>query len=475
MSRSATDAGAALAEARAALEAGRLDEAGRLCRAILADAPDDPGAQHLHGIVAFRSGDAKGGAALLERAIAHAPANAVYRRDLCEMLRVLGRLDEALAQGRRAVALAPDDAGAHYNLGIVHYDRCELEAAIACQRRATQIAPDHAAAHFELAEALLLSGDLARGWPEYEWRYRMPGAPALLPPTERPQWNGEAAGPVLLIADQGFGDTIQFARYIPAASRRCARLLVACSAEMETLIAPLPGIARISRNWQDIGAFDAYAPLSSLPYLFGTDLASIPPSVPYLRAEPARSARWRDRLDRLVSASHRRIGLVWAGRPSHGNDANRSLPLERLAPLAALDGTTLIALQTGPARRQIGGFYAMLPLLNLGPELADFADTAAVVDALDLVISVDTAVAHLCGALAKPVWLLLPFAPDWRWLLGRDDSPWYPTMRLFRQQAPGDWAAVVASVVDRLRRGREERRGQAISSTGTILRSSAPR
>ena len=417
---------------------------------------DDPGALHLRGVAAFRAGDAAGAMALLERAVAGAPSDPTYRRDLCEMLRVQGRLDEALAEGRRAVALAPDDANTHYNLGIVHYDRCELDAAIACQTRAIALAPDDAAAHFELAEALLLGGDFRRGWPEYEWRWRMPGVPTLLPSSDRPLWNGEKTGTLLLIADQGFGDTIQFARYIDAAARRCSTLLIACSREMQTLIAQVAGEAPLFDTWQDIPSFDVYAPLSSLPRLFGTDLASIPAALPYLRAEPAKSARWRERLRLLVPAGYRRIGIVWAGRPSHGNDRNRSLPLARLKPLGALDRVALISLQKGPRQNEIGSFYAPLPVVNLAPEIADFTDTAAIVDNLDLVVSVDTAVAHLCGAMAKPVWLLLPFAPDWRWLLGRDDSPWYPTMRLFRQKSPGQWDAVVAAVVERLRQQRDK-------------------
>lgn len=422
---------------------------------VTSAAGDDPAALHRHGVAAFRAGDGEGAVALLERAAAGAPSNAAYRRDLCEMLRVQGRLDAALAEGRRAVALAPDDASAHYNLGIVHYDRCELDAAIACQTSAIALAPDDAASHFELAEALLLGGDFRRGWPEYEWRWRMQGVPPLLPTSDRPRWNGEKAGTLLLIADQGFGDTIQFARYIDAASRRCATLLIACSREMQTLIAQLAGDARLFETWQDIPRFDCYAPLSSLPGLFGTDLASVPAALPYLRAAPERKARWRERLRLLVPAGYRRIGIVWAGRPSHGNDRNRSLPLARLTPLGALERTALISLQKGPRQSEIGGFYATLPVVNLAPEIVDFADTAAIVDNLDLVISVDTAVAHLCGAMAKPVWLLLPFAPDWRWLLGRDDSPWYATMRLFRQKSPGQWDAVIASVVERLRQQRD--------------------
>jgi hypothetical protein len=187
-------------------------------------------------------------------------------------------------------------------------------------------------------------------------------------------------------------------------------------------------------------------PLGSLPLLAGTRLENIPPS-PHLRADPARAAAWQARLDRLLSSGYRRVGLIWAGNRAHTGDRERSMDLASLAALAAVEGVALVALQKGPSQAQVGAYFGRAPLLNLGPELRDFRDTMAVLEALDLLVSVDTGVVHLAGAMGKPAWVLLAFAADWRWLLERDDSPWYPSVRLFRQPAAGDWEAAVAQVV----------------------------
>ena len=377
--------------------------------------------------------------------------------DLCEIRRREGRLDEAAAHGRRAVTLDPGDAVGWYNLGVTHYDRLEVEASISCERRAVRLRPDWPDPHFELAEGLLLSGRLDEGWREYEWRWRLSGVPPLVPPAipgrsgrAVPQpWDGRPlpGGTLLLIADQGFGDTIQFARYLPMAAALCPDPVIACSPEMLPVIRSLPVSHRAFTAWEDAPPFDAYAALSDLPGLFDTVFDTIPASVPYLRAGPERVERWRERLDGLLPRGYRRIGLVWAGRPSHGNDRNRSLKLERLAPFFALERTVLVSLQKGPAQADAARFYGTAPLVSLGPELEDFADTMAVLAQLDHVVCVDTAVAHLAGAMGRPVSVLLPYAPDWRWLLGRSGTPWYPTITLHRQPAPGRWDEAVRGAV----------------------------
>jgi hypothetical protein len=401
---------------------------------------------HRSGVAHFQRGELAQAIECIERALVQGADPSMCHRDLCEMPRLQGRLDQAFDHGRRAVALDPCDCNAQYNLGLVHYDRGEIRDAIACQRRVIAQMPDHAAAHFELGEALLLDGDFRAGWEEFEWSFRMPGVPPPMPPTDKPCWEGETLndGTLLLVGDQGFGDTIQFMRYIPLVAKRCRELVIACSAEMTPLIAQLSGNAKIFRLWRDAPAFDRHARLSSLPRLFKTELDSVPAQVPYLRADPARAAHWKKRIATLAPSGYRRIGLVWAGRPEHGNDRNRSMALSKLAPLAALDQVALVSLQKGPAGGQIGGYFGPAPLINLAPDINDFVDTAGIIDALDLVVTVDTSVAHLAGAMAEPVCVLLPFAPDWRWLRDRDDSPWYPSARLFRQSRAGDWSDPVA-------------------------------
>lgn len=377
---------------------------------------------------------------------------AIRHRDLCELYRTRDRLDDALLHGRLATALAPDDAETHYNLGLLHYDRMEIEDSIRHERRALRLAPGHAGAHFELAEALLLSGRFEEGWQEYEHRFDLPGAPRLLPETnDRPQWDGRPMpdGTLLLIGDQGFGDTIQFCRYIPLVAKLCHRLVAAASAEMRPLIRQQTGIAACSDRWQDLPPFDAYCPLSGLPRLFHTDLGNIPARIPYLRADADRMRWWRRRIDQLLPKGPRRIAIVWAGRPTHGNDGRRTIRLGTLTKaLADRPDVALISLQKGPAQNEIGGYFGNAPLVNLGPEINDFADTMAVLACTERLVSVDTSVAHLAGAMGHPVSLLLPFAPDWRWLTGRDDSPWYPTVTLCRQEVPGDWLGAT----DKMRR-----------------------
>jgi tetratricopeptide (TPR) repeat protein len=432
--------------------AGRLDAAETLLRAILTEAPERHGAVHLLGVVTFRKGRAVEAAALMEQSLALAPTVALYSRNLCELYRVLGRLDEALVAGRRAAALAPDDPHCHHNLSVLHYHRLELDAAIAGAERALALAPDFPGAHFGIAEAALLKADFARGWEQYEWRFRLAGGAPLMPVTDKPQWDGTKLpeGTLLLIADQGYGDVIQFARYIPWAAERASDIALACSVEMQPIVRQLPGIRLIFDHWDRAPDFVTYCPLSGLPRLAGTTLETIPAPVPYLRADPPRAASWRERLDALVPAGYRRIGIVWAGRPTHRNDRNRSAALADLAPLGELPRTALLALQKGPGQAQISAYWGRAPLVNLGPEMRDFGDTMAILDALDLVVAVDTAIVHLAGAMGKPVWVMLPYAPDWRWLLDRGDSPWYPSTRLFRQSPARAWAPVVAAIAAEL-------------------------
>src|SRR5262249_42315398 len=247
---------------------------------------------------------------------------------------------------------------------------------------------------------------------------------------------------VLLQAEQGFGDTIQFIRYAPLVRACCARVVLQCPGALVRLMATVDGVDEVTPEVEPPTGAAARAPLLSLMHLFATRLETIPASVPYLAADPARIAKFRER---IAGAAGLKVGLVWAGSPKHKNDRNRSIPLDALAPLLAMEGVTFISLQKGERAAEITENYGQR-VIDLGPHLDDFADTAAAMSCLDLVIAVDTAVAHLAGALAIPVWVLLPFAPDWRWLQEREDNPWYPTMRLYRQPAIGDWGAMLHRV-----------------------------
>jgi tetratricopeptide (TPR) repeat protein len=429
--------------------AGRLDEAEAVLDRVLEKTPGDAEAIHLKGVLAVRKGRVAEGAALMERSVAIGPARPYYLRNLCEVLRTLGRYDEALDCGRRAAAGDPADPICHANLSVLYYERGEPLEAIASGERALAINPNLPGAHFGLAEALLLRGEFERGWEEYEWRFRMPGVPTLMPIEGVPQWDGQPleSGRLMLIADQGFGDGIQFSRYIPWAARRCAEVVVACSRELQPLIGQIPGIAQMFDRWEVAPACAAYLPLSGLPRLHGTRLDSIPAEMtPYLTPDPAKVAKWKARLDQLAAPHHRRVGLVWAGRPTHKNDRNRSVALNRLSAITDLDGITFVSLQKGPAEAQVAEYFGNAPLINLGPEIDEFTDSLAIMEGLGLVVTVDTAIGHLAGAMGQRAFIMLPYAPDWRWLEKRGDTPWYPSVRLFRPPGPRDWDAVSAEV-----------------------------
>jgi hypothetical protein len=433
------------------LHEGRLDAAEQIVAEILGKHPDHHHALHLLGMIRWRRGDGAGAIATIKRAVATPDADFGWHSALAEMCRVEGRLDEALHHGLQGVALAPESADAHYNLGIVHFDRGEIAESIACERRAIAINPGHPSAHFELGEALLLEGDLRAGWDEYEWRFRLNGVPPLVPNVQDAErfWNGEPLHDktLLVIADQGFGDVIQFMRYIPRIAAQCYDLVIACGAEVTPLIARMlekvPKKVRMFQLWKDAPAFDCYIALSSLPRLFGTELDTIPAETPYLRADTDRFDHWRHRLRALTPTGHRRIGLVWSGRTGPNASPNRAMTLDALAPLSTLSGVTLMSLQKSGAGAQVSHYYGAAPLINLAPDIRDFQDTAAIIENLDLVVTIDTSVAHLSGALGRPTAILLQFAADWRWLRHRTDSPWYPSARLYRQTKPRDWSSVV--------------------------------
>lgn len=449
-----------LAVIREYIEASRFDAADRLLGHVLASAPRHPEALHLSGFTAFKRNRVEQAATLMEQALA---AGASAPRQLCnlaEVYRLLGRIDEGLAAIRRAAALAPTDPVCHFNEAMLQYERMDAVACIRAARRALQLKPDMAEAHMRLGQALLLTEQYPEGWAEYEWRYKIAGAQPLMPAQflargTRPQWDGSRLGPgqrLLLIGDQGFGDVLMFARYLPWAFERAADVLVACSSEVaELLQRNFPG-PKYHIRWDEIPEYTAFCPFSGLPRLHGTERPTIPVPVPYIQPEPIRLAAMRAWLDARIPAGTRRIAIAWAGRPTHNNDRNRSVPLSTFAPLASVPGTAFVSLQKGPATQQIAGWPGPAPLHDADPLLTSFEDTAALAAAVDMVVCVDTSLGHVAGAMDRPAWIMVPFAPDWRWLTASEDTPWYPSLRLYRQAEPKTWAPVVERIAADLQR-----------------------
>jgi hypothetical protein len=438
------------------LEANRLDAAERMIGHVLAAAPNQPEALHTKGLILFKRNRVAEASALMERSIAlGGGGKATHYRNLSEVYRLQTRLDEALAAARRAVSLDPADPLGPFNMAMVLFDRMEIDACIAAARHALDLRPNLPQAHMKLGQALLVKGDMGPGWDHYEWRYQIPGAQPLMPKTDRPQWDGRALGPgerLLLVGDQGFGDVVMFARYIPWVIERTAELAIACSAEMEpTLRRMFPGVPLITR-WDQVGVFACYCPFSGLPRLKGTRIDSVPSATAYLTPEPERARLWRERLDAQLPPGLKRVAFAWAGRPTHNNDHNRTIALDTMAPLFEVPGVAFVSVQKGPATAQLAGYKGAAPLLNLDAQIQDFEDTIAILSAMDLLVSVDTSVVHFAGALGRPAWAMIPFAPDWRWLMAREDTPWYPSVRLFRHPQPKRWDLVIPRVAGELAR-----------------------
>ncbi len=357
----------------------------------------------------------------------------------------LRRYEEALASFDRALAVQPDYAKAFVDRGCTLREQRRFEEALACYDRALALRPDHVEAHYNEGMCRMLIGDLHRGWQKIEWGWIAARQRNAKRSFSQPQVFGsnELEGKtVLLHAEQGFGDMIQFCRYVPPVAERGARVIFEIYEPLRELMGTLPGVAQFVTTGEPLPDFDMHCPLLSLPLALGAGSATILSQTPYLRASPQAVMDWNDRL----GPRHRpRIGLAWSGRPSHDNDHNRSMRLGTFLPrLADFNATYVSLLQD--VRADDAPALQGSDVLDFGKELKTYADTAALIANLDLVISVDTSVAHLTGALAKPLWLLLPFTPDWRWQLDRDDSPWYPTARLFRQDETRGWDSVMARV-----------------------------
>jgi Flp pilus assembly protein TadD len=434
-------------------QAGRLDEAEGLFRQVLAVNPRHADSLHLLGVIAYQTGRHDLAADMIRKAIAINPREASLHSSLGNLLKEQGRLDEAVAYYRRAVELKPNFPEALNNLGNALRAQRRLDEAVTSYHRALELRPDDPEAHYNLAMALLARGDMPAGWEEHEWRWKTPQLAPSRRDLAQPQWRGEAAeGRTLLIhAEQGLGDTLQFCRYAPLAAARGLRVILEVQKPLMRLLGSLSGVDRLAALGEATPQFDLHCPMLSMPLALGTTITTIPGDVPYLRADAAQVAIWRTRLAALENCGPR-IGLVWAGNPrkhllaAAAIGRQRSIAPDRLAPLFELPGLHFFSLQKdGPTAP------AHFPLIDFMDEMEDFADTAALIANLDLIISVDTAAAHLAAAMGKPVWLLNCFDPCWRWLVGRRDSPWYSGLHLYRQPQPGDWDSVVAEITRDLR------------------------
>ena len=430
-------------------EGGRPDEAIRCYRRAVEIDPSFSDGYYNQGKLLQQQGKIEEAVAYYREAIRLDPGSAAAYNNLGLCLQEAGRSEEALKYFRKAAGIAPKFAEAYYNLALYYQDKNLTVEAIEYYSMAIGQKPDYVDAHWNMACALLLSGNFVQGWREYEWRWKVKGHRGRAVPG--PLWDGsDSAGrTVLLHAEQGFGDTLQFIRYAPMVARQGARVIVQCPEELLRLLSNVEGVAEVVPDTGPLPQFDLHCPLLSLPAVFGTSLENVPAEIPYIIADSRLSQTWSERL--ASQGPGFKVGLVWAGRAESKRERARSCSFELFSDLSRIGGVTLYSLQKGEGAEQAQSPPGNMKFIDLTAEIYDFADTAALIANLDLVISIDTAAAHLAGAMGKPVWTLLPFVPDWRWLLGRDDSPWYPTMRLFRQPAPGDWERVMGRVGRELR------------------------
>lgn len=462
-------------------ELGQLDNAVANCRQALRLKPDLADAHNNLGAAYSAQRRWEDAASCYRQAIALRPSHVEAHNNLGSALRELGRIDEALASLRQALQLKPDFAEAHGGLAMALTQQGDLEGALASCQQALRLRPDLATAYLSMgfilselgrrSEALeccqraldlqpdmpdarknrsliwLLEGKLSEGWAEYEWRWKCPELPER--PFVQPLWDGSTLSgkTILMHAEQGLGDTLQFIRYAPLVHQRGGRVIVVCQRPLISLLRRCQGVAQVVAQGDPLPAFDTHAPLLSLPRIFRTTLENIPADVPYLEADPRLVDEWRAE---MATTKDLKVGIAWQGSRTHRRDRGRSMPLSCFAPLADLPGVKLYSLQKDFGREQITQVSFGQRLVDLSPRLASFDDTAAAMMNLDLVICCDTSVAHLAGALGKPVWVATGTVPDWRWLLERDDSPWYPTMRLFRQSCRGNWQDVFERITETL-------------------------
>jgi len=467
-----------------AFQLKKYDTAGNLIGKAIENRPRVPQFHYNSGLVFIALNRHEKAILAFEKAIKLKPDYAEAYYNLALALKEQQKFENAVKNFKQAIQLVPDDAYAYYNLGNTYEALGRYEAAvknyqlaikknrnfadvhnnlavvlrelgrhdeaISHCREAIRVQPDCAEAHWNMSLELLLNGQFEEGWKRHEWRFRR-GKRSTIYPYDFgiPLWDGSRfTGKRLFVhSEQGFGDTLQFLRYLPMVKRLGGTVIFETFGPLLEILNSFPGIdelVEISPNRSYAESCNYYVPIMSLPMLFATDISTIPSNIPYIFADPVKIEQWKNRINRKGF----RIGIVWAGKSGHGNDKNRSCALKDFTTLAGIPGVAMYGLQKGDVVRQAETLGERI--INFDHELKDFSETAAAIENLDLIISVDTVVAHLAGAMGKPVWILLPYAPDWRWLLEREDSPWYPTMRLFRQPVRGDWGAVFDRIKDEL-------------------------
>jgi tetratricopeptide (TPR) repeat protein len=426
---------------------GQAPEATAAYRRAIALHPQYADAHFNLGTVLLDAGDITGAIDSFERALEFRPD---YREALLYLATAFdraGRCSDLIETYRRAIALRPDDAEALTFLGKALREAGRIDEAIPSLRRAIELHPDNADAHLNLAYALLAGGQWPEGWREYEWRQRLVADQSH---GDIAVWRGEDLGGqrILVRAEQGFGDVIQFSRYLPLVAARGGRVVFECYPELRRLLSPMPGVEQFIVEPEQAVDVELQIPLLSLPMVFGTTPDSVPSDVPYVRADPELTSRWHARF--AQDERRLKVGIVWAGSRTHRMDRERSIPPRELAVLAGATNVRWVSLQKRDAIASSSD-HPPLELSDWTEQLHDFADTAALLANLDLLVTIDSAPAHLAGAMGRPVWVLLSTACDFRWMLGRDDSPWYPSMRLLRQSRRGDWAELLARVAQLLK------------------------
>ena len=456
-------------------------EAARAFAAVLKVQPDCVEALAPLGQLLFQFNELPAALGCLQQAARLSPEMPRLNALMAAVLRKMGRWPESALCCEREICVSPSDPDAHYNLALARQTLQQIEPAIAgyetalrlrpgyldallglgrslrqagraeaalnCFADAVRLSQSDARAHWEFGITQLALGQFLTGWKEFEWRWKLPDFTTPVAEFKQPLWDGgDLAGKrILLHCEQGNGDVIQFSRYATLVANRGGKVILACPETLRSLMETVPGVMQVVTTRRDLPHFDTHAPLMSLPAIFGTTLEGIPATVPYIhpRSLASPGVKW------VGDAPEKKVGVVWAGASAHANDANRSMPFEFLKPLLSLPGIRWYSLQVGKAAEVLVDGAG--EVVDLGSRFEHFEDTAGATSELDLVISVDTAVAHLAGAMGKPVWLLLPFEAEWRWMTLREDSPWYPTMRLFRQSAPGDWKELIKRVACHLK------------------------